>query len=294
MTNEELKKAVANLINQKGRHNTEVAYKRLVEVFNALADETQEKPHPTCDEACMYACSEAGTVLFKCDTPATSEVSWEESLRISDLPTIAECLENFSQDPTEDNAVCLVRDIMQLCRADQPKPIINNALADVTDIDVGDIPQNHIASVGNMVESAPTEAQTEGAVRVCPDLDRVCGDYLKGWCATCPKRNLHARNIRVTGFDNQESTPTETERQQFEAWFISEDAQKAASKQARGQVPDNGGDLAFVRNVFVGDPPFPHTDWNSWCFEAANIKCIHDVTIRQIHIDDFNAPSPKE
>lgn len=26
------------------------------------------------------------------------------------------------------------------------------------------------------------------AVRICPDADRECGDYPKGWCATCPKR----------------------------------------------------------------------------------------------------------
>jgi hypothetical protein len=38
MSNEqELKLAVANLIKQKGRHNTEVAYKHLVEVYDSLA-----------------------------------------------------------------------------------------------------------------------------------------------------------------------------------------------------------------------------------------------------------------
>lgn len=26
------------------------------------------------------------------------------------------------------------------------------------------------------------------AVRICPDLDRECGDYERSWCSTCPKR----------------------------------------------------------------------------------------------------------
>lgn len=49
----------------------------------------------------------------KVDRP---EVEWAEALLVSELPHIDEALRNFLADPTEDNAVCLVRDILQFGR----------------------------------------------------------------------------------------------------------------------------------------------------------------------------------
>lgn len=41
------------------------------------------------------------------------EPTWEECLLISELPKVDEAIRNFLEDQTEDNAVCMVREILQ-------------------------------------------------------------------------------------------------------------------------------------------------------------------------------------
>lgn len=38
--------------------------------------------------------------------------SWEVAQRLADVPRIDECLRSFNSDPTGDNAICLIREIL--------------------------------------------------------------------------------------------------------------------------------------------------------------------------------------
>jgi hypothetical protein len=48
-------------------------------------------------------------------TPASglTEVPWQEAQRVCDLPIVDEMIRNLMADSTNDNAVCLVREIMK-------------------------------------------------------------------------------------------------------------------------------------------------------------------------------------
>jgi len=54
-----------------------------------------------------------------------------------------------------------------------------------------------VSELNNIVErhsakkvamQAEAEKESVYAVRICPEADRECGDFSKGWCETCPKR----------------------------------------------------------------------------------------------------------
>jgi len=42
-----------------------------------------------------------------------SDGEWAECLKVSELPDVDEAIKNFTEDATEDNAVCMVRAIMR-------------------------------------------------------------------------------------------------------------------------------------------------------------------------------------
>lgn len=41
------------------------------------------------------------------------ELNWSDYLAISEDPDVDQCMRNFDEDPTEDNAVCMVRSIIE-------------------------------------------------------------------------------------------------------------------------------------------------------------------------------------
>lgn len=45
--------------------------------------------------------------------------------------------------------------------------------------------------------------------------------------------------------------------------------------------------IAFLENVFQGDPPAPHASWNNWMAEATQSGVISGVTIRQAAQSDY-------
>ena len=42
-----------------------------------------------------------------------SDNEWADCLKVSELPDVDEAIKNFTEDATEDNAVCMVRAIMR-------------------------------------------------------------------------------------------------------------------------------------------------------------------------------------
>ena len=42
-----------------------------------------------------------------------SDNEWDDCLKVSELPDVDEAIKNFTEDATEDNAVCMVRAIMR-------------------------------------------------------------------------------------------------------------------------------------------------------------------------------------
>ncbi|AVO22873.1 hypothetical protein HWB57_gp030 [Erwinia phage vB_EamM-Bue1] len=44
---------------------------------------------------------------------APKQLEWADHLAISEAPSVDECIRNFLEDQTEDNAVCMIREIIE-------------------------------------------------------------------------------------------------------------------------------------------------------------------------------------
>lgn len=53
---------------------------------------------------------------------------WEDFKKIANNELVFECLTAFAEDPTEDNAVCLIREIVQNI------PVVEMALCEIDDM----------------------------------------------------------------------------------------------------------------------------------------------------------------
>lgn len=59
--------------------------------------------------------------IYAAVTGSQPELQWQDYLKISESPDVDECIRNLLEDHTEDNAVCMVRAIVEALRTYEPK-----------------------------------------------------------------------------------------------------------------------------------------------------------------------------